>query len=43
MTIVLGLIALAVYIGLMHHKNMWAWIVVYWAVLTLKNFVEAAG
>ena len=26
--------------GLMRKRNMWAWIVAYWCVLTLKNIVE---
>lgn len=27
--------------GLFRGWNMWAWIVAYWALLTLKNFMDA--
>ena len=40
-SIVLGLIAAVVAIGLATKHNMWIWIVLYWSVLTLKNFRDA--
>lgn len=27
-------------IGLMQNRVMWAWIVLYWAILTVKNFID---
>ena len=33
----LVLIALRVAVGLAASRNMWRWIIAYWAVLTLKN------
>ena len=38
--IMLMAIAAIVAAGLMRHKNMWAWIVAYWIVLTIKNAVD---
>lgn len=38
--VALAVIALTVYIGLMCERNMWGYIVLYWAVLTLKNITE---
>lgn len=38
--ITLALIAGIVAVGLWRKKNMWAVIVLYWAVLTMKNIVE---
>jgi hypothetical protein len=39
----LALIAWDVAVGLMQKKNMWKHIVVYWCVLTMKNFVSWIG
>ena len=36
----LAIIAGIVAVGLYHKRNMWAWIVAYWCVLTVKNIVE---
>lgn len=27
-------------VGLMQNRVMWAWIVLYWAILTVKNFID---
>lgn len=40
LVIALALIAAIVFIGLVAEKNMWAWIVTYWAVLTIKNILD---
>lgn len=37
----LAIIAAAVAYGLYKRRNMWAVIVCYWVVLTIKNIVEA--
>ena len=37
--IALAGIAAGVAYGLYRRKNMWAWIVAYWVVLTLKNVI----
>ena len=26
--------------GLVNHRDMWKWIVLYWVILTLKNLVD---
>jgi hypothetical protein len=26
--------------GLVHHRDMWKWIVLYWVILTIKNLVD---
>lgn len=39
----LALIALDVANGLAKKKNMWSHIVIYWCVLTMKNFVSWIG
>ena len=36
----LAYIASVVAYGLLKHKNMWFWIVLYWMVLTAKNMVD---
>ena len=38
--IALAIIAGIVAVGLYRKRNMWAWIVAYWCVLTVKNIVE---
>ena len=40
LVIVLAAIAGIVLYGLAKKRNMWAWIIVYWAVLTLKNIAD---
>lgn len=29
--------------GLVHHRDMWKWIVLYWVLLTAKNAVDWIG
>lgn len=29
--------------GLARRKNMWRWIVLYWVMLTMKNYVDYIG
>lgn len=41
--LVLAAIALTVCAGLAAGRNMWPWIVGYWAVLTAKNIVDLIG
>lgn len=36
----LAAISAAVLVGLAAGRNMWPWIVAYWAVLTVKNVVD---
>lgn len=36
----LSIDAAVVFAGLLNHKNMWAFIVAYWLILTLKNFSD---
>lgn len=38
--ILLAILAAYVAYGLYHKQNMWKWIMVYWLVLTVKNFTE---
>ncbi len=38
----LGIDAAIVFAGLTQQKNMWAFIVAYWLILTVKNFVDLA-
>lgn len=38
--IILAIIAGIVAIGLYRKKVMWAWIVAYWVMLTIKNVLE---
>ena len=40
LVIILAAIAGIVLYGLAKKRNMWVWIIVYWAVLTLKNIVD---
>ena len=35
--------ALFVCVGLARKENMWRWIVLYWAILTIKNAVDFVG
>ena len=35
--------AYIVFVGLLRKKNMWAFIVLYWLILTLKNAVDFVG
>jgi len=39
--VALLIIAAIVYCGLCKKRNMWAWIVLYWATLCVKNLVDA--
>lgn len=41
--LVLMLIAISVFVGIVNGVNMWAWIAVYWAVLTIKNLADHLG
>lgn len=43
MVLALAAIALTVCAGLAAGRNMWPWIVAYWAVLTAKNIVDWIG
>lgn len=43
LVLVLAAIALIVCAGLAAGRNMWPWIVAYWAVLTTKNVVDWIG
>ena len=36
----LGIDAAIVFAGLLHQKNMWAFILAYWFILTIKNFTD---
>ena len=40
LVIVLAAIAGIVLYGLVKKRNMWIWIIAYWAVLTLKNIAD---
>ena len=40
LVIILAAIAGIVLYGLVKKRNMWVWIIVYWAVLTLKNIAD---
>ena len=35
--------ALIVVIGLFRKRNMWKWIITYWVLLTIKNFIDFLG
>ena len=39
LVLALMLIAAVVLVGLARRRNMWRWIVAYWAVLTVRNAV----
>ena len=39
LVLALMLIAAVVLVGLVRRRNMWGWIVAYWAVLTVRNAV----
>lgn len=43
LVLALAAIALTVCAGLAAGRNMWPWIVSYWAVLTAKNIVDWIG
>lgn len=43
LVLALAAIALTVCAGLAAGRNMWPWIVAYWAVLTGKNIVDWIG
>lgn len=43
LVLALAAIALTVCAGLAARRNMWPWIVAYWAVLTAKNIVDWIG
>lgn len=43
LVLALAAIALTVCAGLAVERNMWPWIVAYWAVLTVKNIVDWIG
>lgn len=36
----LGIDAAIVFAGLLQQQNMWAFIVAYWLILTIKNFTD---
>lgn len=40
LVIILAAIAGIVLYGLVKKRNMWVWIIAYWAVLTLKNIAD---
>lgn len=40
LVLALILIAAVVLVGLVRRRNMWGWIVAYWAVLTVRNAVS---
>ncbi|MBR6861199.1 MAG: hypothetical protein IKM73_07760 [Acidaminococcaceae bacterium] len=39
----LFLISWGVFAGLLQKKDMWAWICLYWLILTVKNAVDFMG
>lgn len=41
LALALMVIAAVVFVGLARRRNMWGWIVAYWAVLTVRNAVTA--
>lgn len=41
LAILLAVIAAVVLAGLIAGRNMWGYIIAYWAVLTLKNIIDA--
>ena len=41
LVLALMVIAAVVLVGLSRRRNMWRWIVAYWAVLTVRNAVTA--
>lgn len=41
--LLLGIDAAIVFAGLLQQRNMWAFIVAYWLILTAKNFVDFAA
>ena len=43
LVLALAAIALTVCAGLAAGRNMWPWIIGYWAVLTVKNIVDWIG
>lgn len=43
LVLALAAIALTVCAGLAAGRNMWPWIISYWAVLTAKNIVDWIG
>lgn len=43
LVLALAAIAMTVCAGLAAGRNMWSWIVAYWAVLTAKNIVDWIG
>lgn len=43
LVLALAAVALTVCAGLAAGRNMWPWIVSYWAVLTAKNIVDWIG
>ena len=40
LVLALMVIAAIVLVGLYRRRNMWKWIVAYWAVLTIRNMVS---
>ena len=40
LVLALMLIAAVVLVGLVRRRNMWGWIIAYWAVLTIRNMVS---
>ena len=40
LVLALMVIAAVVLVGLVRRRNMWGWIIAYWAVLTVRNAVS---
>ena len=40
LVLALMMIAAVVLVGLVRRRNMWRWIIAYWAVLTVRNAVS---
>ena len=43
LVLALMVIAAVVLVGLVRRRNMWKWIIAYWAVLTVRNAVMMLG
>lgn len=41
--IILAVISFIVMVGIAEKRNMWGWILAYWCVLYLKNYVDVWG
>ena len=38
--LLLGLDAAVVFVGLLHRRNMWVFIIIYWLILMVKNIFD---